>query len=544
MNFLAKLRGKSTASEKMEIFIERPQLNIFLKLYYVLIKNFKLLVRSKLSSLIFILGPLLIIFLVTISFNTSSLFDLNVAVYSDAYSSLSNSIVENLSDIQYHVLRLESEHDCIDAVKSGSFHACLIFPPNMVLDNSANNVIQIYVDNSRINIANLISNQVTTKVSVEASALSTELVQQILVVLDTANLETAQSQSTVDALLESNAGVQAQVSGVSADLGAVDLSYESLDTATIDTEIDSIQADLNVSSSAFSDLRGLIDDVESTYNDLVSTVSAAESQVSTVEAVLPSITNDLQTQGSALETVDGHLDTISTSIATVKITNVQSIVSPVRASIQPISSTSSYLFYILPPILVVVLMFVALLMSATSIILEKTSTAYFRNFITPTNQFLFMVGEFLSNIGVLGFQIVLILAVLYYFFSGLGWETFGLAALSMVIIAAFFVLFGMLLGYLFNTKQTVTLAALSSGMIMLFFSNTILPLETLSSATRKIVSYNPFLLGESVLREVFLFQASFMDVAPQLYLLLGFSVAVLAGAVLARRFSKHQINLP
>ena len=96
MNFITKLKGKvkKTKSEKKaddvesdyDIFIERPRLNFFIKLYYMIVKNLHLLIRSKFSGLIYILGPLLIIFLVALSFNTSTLYDLNIAVYSDAYS--------------------------------------------------------------------------------------------------------------------------------------------------------------------------------------------------------------------------------------------------------------------------------------------------------------------------------------------------------------------------------------------------------------------------------------------------------------------------
>jgi ABC-type polysaccharide/polyol phosphate export permease len=100
----------------------------------------------------------------------------------------------------------------------------------------------------------------------------------------------------------------------------------------------------------------------------------------------------------------------------------------------------------------------------------------------------------------------------------------------------------MLFGYLFNTKQTVTLATISAAMIMLFFSNTILPLETLSSYTRNIVQYNPFIIGETMLKKVLLFGSSYTGIAEPVYLLLGFSFSVLIGAILARSLSKKYLN--
>ena len=188
-------------------------------------------------------------------------------------------------------------------------------------------------------------------------------------------------------------------------------------------------------------------------------------------------------------------------------------------------------------------MLVMLLLSASSIITEKESRAYFRNFITPTNEFLFMAGEFFSNFIILIIQTSILIGVLYYFFNGtLTTQTFLLTGLSLLVIGSFFILLGMLFGYIFNTKQTVTLAAVSAAMIMLFFSNAILPLETLSKYTRNIVQYNPFIISEILLKKVLLFGSDIFGISQEMYLLLGFGFAVLIGAILARTLSKKYLN--
>ncbi|MBT3985152.1 ABC transporter permease [archaeon] len=157
-------KEKKEEKQELNVFVGRPRLNVITKLYYIMAKNFKLILRSKISALLLLLGPLLIVFLLALAFNTSTLYDLNVAVYSESYSSISEDIVSNLSTSQYNVLRMDSETDCIDAIKFDDFQVCVIFPTNMILDNSANNVITIYVDNSRMNIAHLISAEISSKV--------------------------------------------------------------------------------------------------------------------------------------------------------------------------------------------------------------------------------------------------------------------------------------------------------------------------------------------------------------------------------------------
>ena len=524
-------------------FVERPAINPFTKLFYTVLKNIKLLIRSKFSALIFLFGPLIIITLVALAFNTSTLFDLNIATYSSSYSPLSNSIIENLSDSQYNVLKIESEEECIDAVKSSDFQVCVIFPPDMLLDNSGNNIVTIYVDNSRINIANLISSQISTKVSVEASALSSDLVTEILTVLDASNVKTIETQGTITKILSSNIGTQESTNSLSSNLEGIDLTYESLDTTELTAEISSLQTNYNITDSDISSITSLIESLESDYNALGAKLDTGAESISTAATSSTSITSSLNSQESQLKEANTQLQSLSDNISAIEITNVASIVSPIKTTVEPISAINSYLLYILPTILVLLIMLVSLLQSASSIITEKESRAYFRNFITPTNEFLFMTGEFVSNFIILVLQTTILVSVLYYFFnSTLSTQTFILTGFSLIVIGSFFILLGMLFGYIFNTKSTVTLATISAAMIMLFFSNAILPLETLSSYTRNIVQYNPFIISELLLKKILLFGSTFSGVTEPLYLLLGFSFAVLVGAILARTFSKKYFN--
>ncbi|MEK6816563.1 MAG: hypothetical protein AABY09_03040, partial [Nanoarchaeota archaeon] len=96
--------------------------HFMIKLFSLIVKNYKLMIRSKTSSLIFFFGPLLIIFLVGLGFNSSTLYGINVATYSESYSPLSESFILNLSGSMYNVEKMASEQECIDAVKFQSYH--------------------------------------------------------------------------------------------------------------------------------------------------------------------------------------------------------------------------------------------------------------------------------------------------------------------------------------------------------------------------------------------------------------------------------------
>jgi ABC-type multidrug transport system permease subunit len=540
MSFITRIKEKKKEEKVLKsdynIFIERPQISFFLKLFHIIIKNIQLLIRSKFSALIFILGPILVVLLVALSFNTTTLYDLNIAAYSEDYSEISNSIITDLEENQYNVIKLESKEECIDSIKFQDFQVCLIFGPNIVLENDANNVIDIYVDNSRLNFAHLISGQITNRVDLEASEISSGAINQVLSVLDSSNVQAEETKSLTTNLISTNSNLKNSIEDVSQKLDTTQGSFDILSTEPLTLEIGVIENKTNLSVSTFDTLNSLIE-------TLSSNIATTQSTVGGVQETIPQISNQINTDSNTISDIDSRLGTISTNINAIAVTNADTITTPIKTSIQPISSNTNYLLYLLPTILVILVMLVALFMSSTTIVQEKTSQAFFRNFITPTNENLFMLGELLSNFLILGIQISLMVTILGIFISEISFPSLVLVWTSLLIIGLFFIVFGMLLGYLFNTKETVTLAALTSGIVFLLFSNTLIPLETLSAISRKIVFYNPYLLGENMLKKIFLFEATFPDIANLAYLLLGFTFAVLVGAILARRLSKHFLNI-
>ncbi len=66
--------------------------------------------------------------------------------------------------------------------------------------------------------------------------------------------------------------------------------------------------------------------------------------------------------------------------------------------------------------------------------------------------------------------------------------------------------------------------AISLGAVFLFVSGTILPLESMPAIVRQITHFNPFVLGEKLIREIFIFNASFSIILNDLLLLTSYAV--------------------
>ena len=118
------------------------------KLIELVKKNFRLLVRSKISALVIFVGPLLLVSLLGLAYSQSSTFTLTASVYSESYSELSESLITKMTNQNFRILRQESSDNCVNSLKRGESQACIVFPPDMEAGNQEKNEISFYIDYS------------------------------------------------------------------------------------------------------------------------------------------------------------------------------------------------------------------------------------------------------------------------------------------------------------------------------------------------------------------------------------------------------------
>jgi ABC-type multidrug transport system permease subunit len=138
-------------------------------------------------------------------------------------------------------------------------------------------------------------------------------------------------------------------------------------------------------------------------------------------------------------------------------------------------------------------------------------------------------------------QLLILLLASSYFFGENFFDTFGSAFLVLVIASCGFILLGMFIGYIFKNEETSTLGAIAAASLMLFFSNTILPIETLPETIRKIVNFNPFVLAEGAFKKLVLFGADIGAVTSSILYLVCFVVIFFVLAFLAREIAKSRL---
>src|SRR3989338_11622121 len=90
-------------------------------------KNFKLLLRSRTSAAIILLGPFLLILLAGLAFNNNNVYNIKIGSYSEKYSPVSEGLLKNLSQNQFKTDKYSTKEECIESVRNGKSNICLEF---------------------------------------------------------------------------------------------------------------------------------------------------------------------------------------------------------------------------------------------------------------------------------------------------------------------------------------------------------------------------------------------------------------------------------
>ncbi len=477
-----------------------------MSVWAVISKDIKTIFRTKSSAFAIVLGPLFVMLLVGMAFNNSSLFGINVGTYSDGYSILSDEILTQLQNTEYSVDRANNTLECIRGVKNGEYNVCAVFPANLTISNNATGSITFYVDQSRINIVNTIMADINSQLIERAENISLDLAETI----------TGQLFSTKDAI-ESSLGF---VDGIKANQDILHESSRNIkNKATkIDLSVGYEMFEVEELKSAFADLKAKLNLSEPDANSVEKRINHVDSQVRFTIIQMTRAHNDVQEIASTLDTfpslideerrnidqIDENLKATSEDIDSIIITNPETIVRPFNTEIKQVAAQKTHIGRFLPTFIVLIIMFVSVLLSSGLILGEKTSSAYFRNTISTTPPYIFLVGAFLTSFLIVMVQLIVISLGLNFIVN------FEMNLLSSIIIpvllaVSMFILLGVTIGYFTNSQETANVIGLFLIIAAVFFSNTILPIEALPDYLKQIVEYNPFVVAEIALKKMMVF---------------------------------------
>ncbi len=548
-------------------------------------KNVKILLRAKASALIILFAPLLIVLLLGVSYNTSSLYGLNIGIYANSYTDDVNSLIAVLQEEEFTLTTYDTSlEDCSNDVKSGKIHTCVSLPESLQVDSNDAKEITFYVDPSRINIVWMVQEVIKEKFNIKSQELSEELTGGILGKLTEAKTTVSANNELISSAKDKASSATSTATSAKSGLSSLNLNMPtsnytdtqisaiSTDLKTVETKINSALnylEDSNISASEKSALKtkleaaqeilsgesnvsttGIVTIVESLQKDLVTLKSQVSAAATTVESSTSNLNTAVSTLTQSITSLDQVMISLTNLVASLEgqqVTDASTISSPITTKIETVSEESTYLSYLFPAILVIVVMFSSLLLGTTLVMMEKTSPAFLRNFFLPVRKASFIISTYLTNLILILIQIVIILGISLIFLKD-SLPSIPYVALILFVSASMFTFLGMVIGYLFNSEETGVLASFSVGSLFLFISGVILPLEGLSPLVRTIAIFNPFVITENLLRSVFIFgtalQNNWFDLVLLIvYTVILFLIIMIIESVLhkhlVRRFMRH-----
>lgn len=484
-------------------------------------KDLKIFGRSKFSAIVAVLVPLLIVLLVGAAFSSSDLQGVRISTYSSSYNELTNSIIANFEEQSFKVTKEEGLESCINTVKTGESQICVVFPGDLSAEGN-NASVEFHVDKSRINLAYILVEEVRTEVQSKSSELSLGLVNDLITTLQDARTSLEAQKATLGEAASgaSNIGSKAN-SAAKPDLSTVISKLQKAKT---------LAGDMNGSSS------------------LQTEINAALTEANTVSGKLDVFSDDLDSIGQDSSEIQSKISGVSTNIDNVlgalngfKVTEAEKIISPINTEIKSVVDETTNWEFVFPTLLALMVLFGSTILASVMALRDKQSRAYFRNFITPTSDFTFLIAMYVSSILILFVQSLVLFAGLSLITDFDVLAFVGPLALVLFVSATMFIFMGIFIGHLFRSEEAVILVAISIVSLMLFFSNAILPIESILGRFQWIAAYNPFVVASSMLKKTILFGQGIPAMLPELYILLISFVVFFVLALVARESTRRHV---
>jgi len=545
--------------------------------------------RSKAPLAIALMGPLLIVLLAGLSFDTAAPLGLRVGVVVPAVSDLSNQVISALRDNRMTVQDFIAEAACSQSVQTGENHACLLFSSPFGLSES-NNTVTILIDGSNLALAGIITEGLQQPLEGQSIAISTNITREMLSALAHARQQAAEGKAVIvkltttqDSALRILAASKQSAQALAAPVAVTDISVDAVRAATLtlrDTTgttlkqsipllrntlfvISNASAQVNASNATSAErdainarLANVSSQVNAALNSAIALNTTLNSSDVDINASLIIIGDQLaqaKTQLAATATKSGSiiqefgtleaqlnealvsitslqrvLDTIESSTS-VRVTDPSRISQPIRPVVQPLAGRSR-LATIYPVLLVIVVTFGGLLIAPSIVHMERHAGAQLRLSLSPASSDIVAIATLLTGLGIVAAQAFIVVALSALLFPG------TIAApistfVVLVLVGALFVTLGAALSHVINTEESALLATLMVGVLLLALSGIIIPTPWMPSLVGALAAYNPLLLAAGIIRQTAVFGTSFYAAAGFVTLLIATLVVLAVGAI-------------
>lgn len=544
-----------------------------------MLKNMRLLSRSKGSALVVLFAPLLIVLIIGVSFTGTTETGLPLGVHAPDDTPLTNQYVNTLESGENIVSFYDSEQACIQGITDGFVVTCIVFPENFEIDQTQRQEIKFFVDESRTNLVYQLIASIGVDIDTASDEVSRELINRLLSIITTAENMASESSSDLVSIRADLTSLASTLKDMEGDLSNLDLEGEDVDLASVG-DLSSIRSnfeDLRTraitavsegedyftgNDSASQDIRNALDALDNSVGSTSSADSDLEAIITSLESASDSI-DDINTQLSAASTTQTELvntlselqgdisnllektnevrqnqDRILSAVDEFEFEDADSIATPITTNVQPVTAENSQVTFIFPYLLMLVVLFVGIMLSSTLVFIEKDSKAFFRNYTTPTKTSFLTFMTYFTALLIILTQIILIIVAANYLLNIPVYQNWEYSLLIILLSITTFIFIGMLIGHLFNTTEAITMGSITLSSVFLFLSNLVLPIETYSTQIQEILNFNPYILTSEGLRKSMLLEADHNALFTELTTLSAYIFVLFILVIIVQKLSK------
>jgi ABC-type multidrug transport system permease subunit len=228
--------------------------------------------------------------------------------------------------------------------------------------------------------------------------------------------------------------------------------------------------------------------------------------MSTISEVMASL-DDTVNKSYELEAI---INQSSGQINEITSRNPESVISPMLLSPNKLFGQRTFFDFLLPSLLPMILMFVSLFLSSTSLVREKNSGTLARVQLSQANPLEYCAMKVISYTVVLipeAIMLTVIASVVYGTFSVLDFGTwvFVFETLSLLMLA--FIAIGVVIAIYSESEATAFLASLVVGLPLLFLSGLLFPFEFMPSSMALLGQASPLTQAVSSMQSVMLYHS-------------------------------------
>ncbi len=474
----------------------------------IISRNVKMMFNSKLSSLIIILGPIILIIVTGAALKDNSLKSISASIYSDN-GKIDNNFLEQLKARSYTIIESSSLDDCKSSVINSLSQVCIEFKGvDNILSNKKLYDLKLHVDFSKQRTVWSIIGSIQGLVNVESTKIRGALIEKL--------------EKNIDILLNAINSNYDNIEKIKSDIDNIDRALLVIDDKNLDlsTNIGSISQSIALTRTEIRTIKIMLGNQnDANINNLENQINSIFDSLSKMDDNLKDLSgNDglkrakeiVSSLKDKTNKIDSAVSTIRSELISMKNADLNRVATPIPLSYYSVfdeqsSSNDSkqelgFIDYLFPSFIMFFVLFASLIFSTTSIIKERSSNAYDRNILSRASGFDFAFGNFLTSLVIIGIQIGIILLIGKYFVNPNLLSNFSSLSIILVVAISSFSLIGMFIGYLFNSNESAIVAAISLALIFLVFTPLITPVETLPPIVGKFVSHTPLVILENKIR--------------------------------------------